>query len=180
MWRSERDRYTQWDRPSSLIRLSGPPGVVTCASHSVASSIRGSNRPKSPRRTVQKPSSVTVLQSSPLSITSLGDVGGGGGVTDRATRGACSAGSGWAEQYLTSSMGEPQTPSPQPVTPRLVWVRTTAGIEASCFHLRVTAPHHFFIRDLFIQIPVLPLRMCPFLSVLARQRTFLACGCSSI
>ena len=29
-----------------------------------------------------------------------------GGVTDRATRGACSAGSGWAEQFLTSSMGE--------------------------------------------------------------------------
>ena len=31
--------------------------------------------------------------SSPLSIVSLGDVGGDGGVTDRATRGACSAGS---------------------------------------------------------------------------------------
>ena len=29
----------------------------------------------------------------------LGDVGGGGGVTDRATRGACSAGSGWVEQF---------------------------------------------------------------------------------
>ena len=28
----QRDRYTQWDRPSSSIRLSGPPGVVTCAS----------------------------------------------------------------------------------------------------------------------------------------------------
>jgi len=28
----QRVRYTQWDRPSSSIRLSGPPGVVTCAS----------------------------------------------------------------------------------------------------------------------------------------------------
>ena len=69
---------------------------------------------------------------------------GDGGVTDRATRGAWSAGSGWAEQYLTSSMGEPQNPSRQPVTPRHVWVRTTAGMEASCFHLRDTAPHHLY------------------------------------
>ena len=44
--------------------------------------------------------------SSPLS-----SIDGDGGVTDRATRGACSAGSGWVEQYLTPSMGELQTSS---------------------------------------------------------------------
>ena len=63
--------------------------------------------------------------SPPLSIVSLGDVGGGGGVSDRATRGACSAGSGWAEQYLTSLMGElqnsrPAPPRVLPLTPRLM------------------------------------------------------------
>ena len=41
--------------------------------------------------------------SSPLSIISPGDVGGGGGVTDRATRGACSAGSGMVR--CTTSLG---------------------------------------------------------------------------
>ena len=41
--------------------------------------------------------------SSPLSIVSLGDVGGDGGVTDRATRGARSAGSGIVR--CTTSLG---------------------------------------------------------------------------
>ena len=84
------------------------------------------------------PQRVDRAVSSPLSIISLGDVGGDGGVTDRATRGACSAGSGWAEQYLTSSMGELQGTPPSshgPITHRLMWIRTTAGMEASCFHL---------------------------------------------
>ena len=45
--------------PPVLIRLSGPPGSLHAPRHSGASSIRGSNRPKSPRRTVQRPSSVT-------------------------------------------------------------------------------------------------------------------------
>ena len=58
------------------------------------------------------PQRVDRAVSSPLSIISLGDVGGDGGVTDRATRGTCSARSGWAEQFLTSSMGELQISLP--------------------------------------------------------------------
>ena len=53
---------------------------------------------------------VSVVPPLSPSIISLGDVGGDGGVTDRATRGTCSARSGWAEQFLTSSMGELQIP----------------------------------------------------------------------
>ena len=52
--------------------------------------------------------------SSPLSIVSLGDVGGGGGVTDRATRGACSAGRDSQMHYLT---GPETTVRQHPVTP---------------------------------------------------------------
>ena len=47
--------------------------------------------------------------------------------------------------YLTSSMGEPQTPALNPsFTPRLMWARTTAGMKVSCFHLRDTAPRHLY------------------------------------
>ena len=49
------------------------------------------------------PQRVDRAVSSPLSIISLGDVGGDGGVTDRATRGACSAGSGIVS--CTTSLG---------------------------------------------------------------------------
>ena len=111
-------------------------------------------------RASQRQSTTGTLHAhSPLSIISLGDVGGGGGVTDRATRGACSAGSGWAEQYLTSSMGEPQNPSSLgPITPRLAWIRTTAGMEASCFHL-ISCPFFSPVQErspilLIVKIPV--------------------------
>ena len=51
--------------------------------------------------------------SSPLSIISLGDVGGDDGVTDRATRGTCSAGSGTGlVHYLTG----PEITETAPVT----------------------------------------------------------------
>ena len=53
-------------------------------------------------------------------------------VTDRATREACSAGSGVGRAVLTSSMGELQTScqrhhASSPFTPRLVWIRGRAG-----------------------------------------------------
>ena len=58
------------------------------------------------------PQRVDRAVSSPLSIISLGDVGGDGGVTDRATRGACSAGSGSLAHYLTG----PETAGTPPLT----------------------------------------------------------------
>ena len=59
------------------------------------------------------PQRVDRAVSSPLSIISLGDVGGDGGVTDRATRGTCSAGSGTGlVHYLTG----PEITETAPVT----------------------------------------------------------------
>ena len=58
-------RYTEWDRPSSSIRLSGPPGSLHAPRHSVASSIRTSNRPESPRRACPTPSPATAVHSVP-------------------------------------------------------------------------------------------------------------------
>ena len=39
-----------------------------------------------------------------------------------------------------------RTPALQPITHRLTWIRTTAGMDASCFHLRDTAPPHLYAR----------------------------------
>ena len=67
MWRPESSLHTEFVTlgPPVLIPLSGLPGSLLAPCHSGASSIRGSNRPKSPRRTVQRPSSVTAAYSVP-------------------------------------------------------------------------------------------------------------------
>ena len=62
---THRVRYTGTARPNPII---GAPGSLHAPRHSGASSIRGSNRPKSPRRTVQRPSSVTPLRKNPCVV----------------------------------------------------------------------------------------------------------------
>ena len=82
------------------------------------------------------PQRVDRAVSSPLSIISLGDVGGDGGVTDRATKGACSAGSEVGRAVHTSSMGELQTSGLPPPSPfGSCGFEPSPGLEASCFHL---------------------------------------------
>ena len=74
----------------------------------------------------------------PLSLSSAAVA-----VTNRATRGARSAGSGVGRAVLTSSMGElqfswPAPPRVLPFTPRFVWILTTAGMEADWRVLALT------------------------------------------
>ena len=115
------------------------------------------------------PQRVDRAVSSPLSIVSLGDDGGDGGVTDRATRGACSA-RARSRVGRAVPLSLPQWVSfiqislPSLFTPRLMWSRTTAGMEASCFHLRDSAPRRLFCSRrspdwLIVKIPEPPPRM---------------------
>ena len=60
------------------------------------------------------PQRVDRAVSSPLSIISLGDVGGDGGVTDRATRGTCSAGSGIVRCTTSLGLRSPYDSIPSP------------------------------------------------------------------
>jgi len=71
------------------------------------------------------PQRVDRAVSSPLSIISLGDVGGDGGVTDRATRGACSAGSGVVR--CTTSLGLRSSYDASRHRLGFAWDRTTLG-----------------------------------------------------